>query len=230
MSLLLALLIAVALAEPSAEEAALLAPRLDDLTARLAAAEGHLAAAAAYGRALGRVHNTMAAAGHLRCSDELAPTLAWRAEVLGQAWRDALQSARADLARLERMRAAPTIAPLLDDALREQVNAVSADLSAEVVAWQSAAGWQSRHVLPWYTRCPWTAPAPRPGLPSAMPEAEGLVAIITVGEGTVCPGATPAGGAAALPSAAVCVVPAGAPCDCAPRAVLPAAVVQGSTQ
>lgn len=218
---------ALAQPDPSTE---LLAPRLSDLLSHLARAEAHLETADALGVALGRVHNTMLQEDHLRCADPAAVSLAWRAEVLGGAWRDALQSARAEADRLTRMRDAATVAPLLDVARHEEMNAVNARLGAAVRAWRTAAGWQAKHVLSWYRRCPWEAPTAQPGLPAAIPRAEGesdrIAVIVLSGGGVLCPDQRRLGGVGAvvLDGEAACLSKTDA-CGCVPAEVLPGAIL-----
>ena len=158
---------AVARAESPAAE--LLAPQRADLLAHLTAAEDHLRDAEALGAALGRIHNHLAQADRLRCEAPDAPSLAWRTELLGQAWRDALQSARAESTRIARMQAAPTVAPLLGAGELARIEQLQARLASGVLAWQAASGWQHVYVQPWARRCPWTTPEARPGLTSSAP-------------------------------------------------------------
>ncbi|MFT4975305.1 MAG: hypothetical protein ACI8S6_001192 [Myxococcota bacterium] len=206
----------------------LLAPRLEDLLTDLRSAEARLEVAAALGAALGRVHNTMVKEDHLRCDDPVAPSMGWRAEALGEAWRDELQALRASSDRLNRMRDAATVAPLVEVSVAERLNGVDAQLSGAVRAWRAAAGWQSRYVAPWYRRCPWQEPTPQPGLPSATPHAAGetdRIAVLTLGEGGVlCPDRRPAARAVVLDGDTACIDQSDA-CTCSPAAVLPGAIL-----
>lgn len=210
---------------------AALAPGPQELRDAGQAMEQRLDAADAIGVALSRVHGRwaereLAAPRADPCADPDAVSLAARARALGRGYRDAVQSARVGLERLERLWAAPTIVPLLDPNARDAATVVRDRVARHVESYLEAASWQGLYVEPRVRACAVTL-TPVAGLswagPTATDEELGSVAIIGIGGGTVCPTQDPADGRVVVVNGAACYGDAG--CRCAPEPVLPGAVL-----
>lgn len=212
---------------------ALIAPGPTELDEAVAEMHARVDRMDAVGDALARVQNAWGermATGTPTdpCTDPAAASLAARSRVLGDAWRDGVQSSRAQLDRLERLWAAPTVVPLLDDADHDTADAFRATVDRHVRSWSEAAAWQSRIVEPAVRKCPDLALVPVEGLPYAGAPARRddpvRVAVIAVGGGLICPAALPADGRVVVTGGTACW-DAGDACSCALEPVLPAAVL-----
>ena len=118
LSSLLALLFAVS--------PALLAPGPQELAEATSVLRRHLVEADAIARAEARIHNGLAgslALGQPLCGDDVSRSLLARSQAFGQAYRDAVQTARADAGRLRRLLAEPTLEPILRPERRAQIEA-----------------------------------------------------------------------------------------------------------
>jgi hypothetical protein len=211
---------------------ALLAPGPKELERAMTSMYEDMARTDAIGTALGGIHGgfaerLVAKQTPLPCEEREAGLLVARARALGATYRDAVQSRRADLARLERLWASPTVAPLLDD---DDLSA-AADLRLQVhrhtLAWLEMSAWQARHVEPLARRCApelsVTAGVGYAG-PVAVGETTEWTAVFGVGGGFVCPGAHPADGQVVLlPGSLACY--GTSECTCTLVPVLPAAVI-----
>jgi hypothetical protein len=167
----------------------------------------------------------------LACDDAEARSLTARSRALGAAWRDAVQSSRVQLARMESLWTSSTVAPLLDEAdLRraDEVRLAVADASRRL---GEAHAWQERVIDPAMRGCEVHLEG-APGLPSPSPQAADdrgvAVAVFALGGGLVCPVGAPADGR-------VVVVPDGQAClgtsdcfSCTPEDMLPGVVLGGA--
>jgi hypothetical protein len=187
------------------------------------------ALASAVSRIQGRwAERALRGAPPLRCDDAEARSLTARSRALGAAWRDAVQSARVQLDRLETLWTAPTVAPLLAEADLHHADELRADVILATRRLAEAQAWQNRVVDPAMKGCA-VAIEPAEGLPPTSPvaadEVGAPVAIFALGGGLVCPVGAPADGR-------VVVVPDGQAClgtadcfSCTPVDMLPAAVL-----
>ena len=216
---LLAALLATSLA-PS-----LLAPGPQELRAQMSTLRRHLEEADAVGRAEARIHNALAQGplpqgAAALCADDGSRSLLARSRVFGGAYRDLVQTARADAGRLRRLIAEPTLEPILRREQKQQADALLARVDEHVRRYREMAAWQLRYLEPALQRCkPELAAAP--GLPG---ERFARTAVSGVGGGRICPGGAPADGTVVVldePRACYGV----ADCSCAPVAVEPGAVL-----
>ncbi|MCB9742189.1 MAG: hypothetical protein H6741_18485 [Alphaproteobacteria bacterium] len=123
-----------------------LSPTPQELQAGLADLERHLTRADAVGEALSATQNAYAqrrAAGAPGgCADVEGLGIAARTEVFGAAYRDLLQSARAQSQRVHTMAEAPTVSALAEGVLAEEIATLERRLDgherrlAESIAWQ----------------------------------------------------------------------------------------------
>lgn len=223
------------LAAALAADPAALAPTPADLTAAVAALELRLAEAEAVGEAAARVQNrwiedpavTGARPTRAPCKEPADAALAANAGAWTSAYRDATQSARAALDRVEPMWTAPTVRPLLGEEDRSRAAELRAAVERHTATWLELAAWHDRVIAPTVRRCP-ALPSPAPGVPRAeIPAEDDLspgVAVIALGGGLLCPGAVPADGrAVVLADGLACV--AATTCDCVPAAQSPGAVL-----
>ena len=189
------------LAHPPVVDPRALAPDAAYFVETLEAAERSILEADALRTAVARTHNRWAqrsaALGSLPCTDAEAASLAARSQRLGQGYRDAVQSARADAARLTRALASPTLAPLATATDRRRADRVLERSRAHARDYGELSAWQAKYLENFRRKC---APPllAAPGLPSssvrAMNEAEERIAVIGIGGGRVCPLDRPADG------------------------------------
>ena len=160
------------------------------------------------------------------CTGAEAGSLVARSRAFGAVYRDAVQSSRAELDRLERIWVAPTVTPLLTVEDRAAADALRTRVATHTRAWLEMSAWQARFVEPATRKCPAQALTAHAGIPSMQPvEGTSLpVAALTVGGGYICPTQDPADGRTVwLPDGLACW--GGAECTCAPAVVLPGAVL-----
>lgn len=197
--------------------------------------------------------------GKLKAVDpcgSLRVDVAWRIEHFGAAWREAAQAAHAQAGRLQAIRTAATVAPLVDDRWAARLRGL---LDQDVIgerAFVEASVWQARFVRPQLETCPATPPpAPAvasPAVASDEPDAAGPVppngedlsfvwerghrvppvAILAIGDGYICPGAIRADDAIVLLPAeptgeARACWSASSSCGCELGAVYPGGVLSG---
>lgn len=149
--------------------------------------------------------------GKLRAVDPCASVrvdIAWRIEHFGAAWREAAQAAHAQAGRLQAIRTAATVAPLVDDRWAARLRGL---LDQDVLgerAFVEASVWQARFVRPLLETCgakPPPAPVVASDEPASVeaepPNGEDLsfvwerghhsppVAVLALGDGYICPGA-----------------------------------------
>lgn len=225
------LLLLIAGSAPAAEAVSpsrALAPSQPDFVARRQLLEQKVAGADAIGLALERIHNALArilAAPNGRiCESAEGRSLAARTRPLGVAYRDAVQSSRADAARLKSLVGAPTLSPLLQDADIKAAEQLIQKSGLHVRKYLEMLAWQQRFVDPAFDRCEVTLGTAE-GLPGVTPEGEvSPVAVIGIGEGKVCPGGFSAQGRVLLLHSAKACYGASS-CDCELRPVLPGAVL-----
>ena len=167
------------------------------------------------------------------CEDLDRVSLGWRIERFGAAWREAAQATRAAAARVQRVRVAPMVAPLLDGGWAGRLDGVLADADRRVAAWREASEWQARFVRPVLQACPVPELETAPGVVSDTLLAEEddapLVAVLARGDGHVCPGGARADDAVVLLDGGRACWSATLPCNCAPEPAAPGAVLAGPT-
>jgi hypothetical protein len=208
---------------------AALAPDIVDLDEAAASADERLARAEALITALARVHNQLGeglAAGQDPCGTPALADLWARSRALGPGVRDAAQAARAATDRVERLRVAQTVAPLLDPERQRGLDGLGARTAAAARAAVELGAWQAK-ALPPPTRCALPALAPAHGLraPSSVTEND-RIAVLVSAPGLLCgPGLQLAVGAgpATPPTAALCW--AADACGCTPITQRPGAVL-----
>jgi hypothetical protein len=223
--------------------AALLAPGPQDFATESTMLDARIEHMTAIGDALHRLHGAWAErlatqAEADPCADPAAARLVARSRAFGVAYRDAVQAARAELRRVEWLLAAPTIAPLLDDADREHAGAARATVDRHARMAEEDAAWHGRFVEG-SARCE-LALQPAAGIGYGGPVARGApapVAIFALGDGLLCTPAPTEPGAAV--DGALVEVEAGdrvhvidgpacygeRACDCVPETLLPGAVL-----
>ncbi len=155
------------------------------------------------------------------CADVERIEVGWRIERFGAAWREVAQAARAQAARLDTIRHAPTVAPLVDDWWSDTLDGLVAAARAEAAGVLEAGAWQSMFVRPVLAAC--TIP-PLRAAPGAGQAGNERVAVLGMGDGWVCPDRLRGEDAVVLVDGAACWT-AGATCACAPERVLPGAVL-----
>lgn len=153
------------------------------------------------------------------------PQDACRLRTFAEAWGRSAQSVRVRGQALERIAAAPTVVPLLDDADSARLEALSRRAADHEAAWLELVAWDSRSKLP---RCE-TPLAAAPGFPhpgvQAADDPVARVAIVATGGGWLCPEGVPADGrVVVLRGTTACVAPE-ATCGCTPQPALPGAVL-----
>jgi hypothetical protein len=166
------------------------------------------------------------------CADPERVEIGWRTERFGAAWREAAQAARAEAARLQSMRIAATVAPLVDGAWAASLDLLVAEAEHQGRAVLEASAWQVTHVRPSLAACPVAQPVTGAGVSMleapVRREAQLLVAVLAIGDGWLCDGLGPsnirAEEAVVLVDGPVCWS-ASPTCGCAPAAVAPGAVV-----
>jgi hypothetical protein len=194
-----------------------------ELHARLQRAD---AISAALARLQNRIGEAYASGQAFRpCTVPGDASLVARTRVFGAAARDAVQSARAELDRMDVVWDAPTVVPLLDDADLSRASADRAHVVRLERAYLEAAAWQEQHVER-RVDCH-VEVVPVPGLsydgPVASDDPVLPVPIYAFGGGTVCPVGEPADGRVVLTDGRACI--AEVACECSPVRVLPGAVL-----
>lgn len=171
------------------------------------------------------------AKGKPQAADPCAPArteVAWRIEHFGAAWRESAQAAHAQALRVAQVRAAATVAPLVDGRWAERLRLLLERDDLDERAFMEASAWQSKFVRPWLDTCAdRVAPPAVPVEPveqaaedgsadsyddgsASLPNGEQLpfvwergrratpVAVLATGDGYVCPGAIRADDAVVL--------------------------------
>ena len=188
-------------------------PTLAHLTQALADLEAALADAEAVVVAVARTQNALAPQLSARCQ-AAAPLLAQTQALLAAA-PSIVGALSPQVAALRQLARAPSIEPLLTPRWKRRLAGPIQRAAAAAASLQTAVLWQEA-----VAGAPCTPPLrPGPGLPGASGE---RVAVLSVGEGVICPGGLPAGGLQ-LTDGLACYSPR--LCDCALAPVLPAAVL-----
>ncbi len=168
------------------------------------------------------------------CDDHDRLSLGWRIERFGAAWREASQALRAQASRVRSLRAASTVAPLVDEARGRRIGEALSAADEQALAFLQASAWQVAYVRPVLGACPLAGEGLDRGLAVAPLPARGEaarpVAVLARGSGFVCPGAIPADDAvvlvaAELGQAARACWAADATCACEVGEVFPGAVL-----
>lgn len=163
------------------------------------------------------------------CADHDRLSLGWRVERFGAAWREAVQALRVEGGRLDALRAAPTVAPLVDAARGARIAGARARVDAQVSAFLQASAWEVAYVRPVLSACPLAGPGLSAGVASlpvpARDDPPRPVAVIGRGAGFVCPQGTPADDAVVLVNGGEACWAPDATCTCEPVAVYPGAVL-----
>ncbi len=209
--------------------AAWIAPGPQELQSETAEMNARLERAEVIQVALGRVHRAWGEAATLApvrpCEDPLASSWVARSRALGAAYRDSVQSSRAQLGRLEYLWASETVQPLLDADERAAADHFRGEVARHVRAWSEAAAWQALEIEPSARKCQHEL-VPTEGLPYTGALSASVsrgVGILGVGGGKLCPMDVPADGFVVAPDGVACW---GADtCLCTPIEVLPAAVL-----
>jgi hypothetical protein len=223
--MLIALLAAVALADPAA-----LAPGPPEMAAALSTLDERLAEANAIESATARIQNHLAevliGGTSDLCDSEAHQNLALRARLLGEAHRDAAQAATAAADRASAVLAAPTLAPLLDAADRQAFEARMAQVNRQRRVARELSAWHDRHLVHPLRACKpklVTAPGLEPPRFEAQPPGQ-AVAVVVAAPGNAC-------GVRGVVQGAVAVLPEGlgcwdvGECRCTPAPLLPGAAL-----
>lgn len=224
-------LVAAGGAPAAAMEPWALAPGPPEFRAAADELEQRVADAEAAGRTISRLHNAWVERSPLAaedpCQDRLASSIAARSRAFGDGYRDLLQAARVQVARVAALAAAPTVAAIVDGRTAARLDALSARIDRHERAYAEMVAWQYLYVAPFDRTCdPELSPAE--GLPGRAPVASDdpfvAVAIIGVGGGTVCPAFAPADGRVVIArDGRACL--GDLACACEPLPVLPGAVL-----
>jgi hypothetical protein len=217
-------------AEPS-----LLAPGPDDFARVLERTRTLADEAEAIGLALARLHNRYAelnASGKVKqpCQNAEARSILARARVLGAAHRDAVQAARAQRGRLDRVVSAPTVVPALDAIALRAADEIRARITAQERRWYELRAWHHQLLEPALKPCSAkVALEVTQGLSPPVPCGKGdvcpdAVAIIGTGGGKICPGGQRADGSTVVVKQGLACYGV-RDCACVPVPVLPAAVL-----
>lgn len=164
-----------------------------------------------------------------RCAVDQRLEPGWRAERFGAAWREAAQAVQAQAARVDGLRRAETVAPLVDAGWAARLDGLGAEAARQRRSFLESGAWQAAYVRPALAGCLAPVMAARPGV--AVPllpvigEEPPMVAVIGLGEGYVCPGAIRAEGAVALLEQPEGCWAADSGCDCLLAPVSPGAVL-----
>lgn len=211
---------------------ALATPSLSDLMTALDRQEVLLSDAIELRAAVTRVENEVG--GKLRLGIERCEaheSALMRLAVLGPAWRDAVQSARVQQARVDRLVVAPSVAPLLEQTGTTRAATYAEQVRAEAHQYRLSNEWLARDVRGRLRRC-------EPALVVGSPPFAGETTAWVVGwTGTVCT-ADGAGGLRAVrlnEPRAVRVNPPVAcwsegACDCTPETVATGAALGPPTR
>ena len=154
---------ATAAAEPSAPGAQVqvgpsrLAPTWQEFREASRRLEQLLEETGAVATALFRTQNhyveRRVADGRPRCDQAWVGEIAARARLFGHALRDAAQSCRMQMARVERLTQSPTVAPLIDARMRTRVDELLGSVDRFDTMYREAAAWQARVMEPVAHRC-----------------------------------------------------------------------------
>jgi hypothetical protein len=227
---MLALLLALA-AQPAIDPA-VFAPGLDQIRSNLTATQSLMNRCDAIGVAVTRIQNRFAekhatSAQPPSCIDLEIRSLAARSHPFGVAYRDAVQSARAQAVRLERLLRSPTVLPLLGKQDLQAAERMLKQVRDHARKYDEISSWHTMYVEPYLRRCGPTL-EPSAGVPSSALVAEGertdRAAIIAMGGGKVCPSGQPADGRVVIVEAQLACYSEHA-CECTPERVLPGAVI-----
>ena len=208
-------MVAAASVAHAEKPATLLAPAPTELVEAENELSRRVLRAEAIGRATTRLHN---AAEYLE--DPCEGDFLLRAAAFGQVWRDATQRARAQALRTRLIAEAGTLAPLMNEARLQAIDALMARAEAQGRSWLE------------FDRLQKKGPAcegqlkPSPGLDDPTPRAigeEDVPVAIWVLTGTLCPGSRDEVGVAVVDGPAC--VDLDVLCACDPKPQLPGAVV-----
>ncbi len=188
------------------------------------------------------------------CAEERLE-IGWRIERFGAAWREAAQAAHAEAGRVRTIRAAATVAPLVDTRWADRLRSLLERDESGLRAFLEASVWQAQFVRPVLAMCAARVTAPVVAKPEAAPPEDAaavelpappngealtfvwerghtreLVAALAVGDGWICPGSVRADDAVVLlvaepDGAARACWSASSSCGCAPGAVYPGGVL-----
>ncbi len=215
-------------------EPVVIAPTWTEYVDALGVLEARSADADAVATALFRVQNEIgrrrpSSRNRPPCDDEGLASLAPRAEVLGVALRDRLQAARAQARRVDRLAAAPTVAPLVDGRTGHRRAVVTDRVTSSTDMYLEAVAWHEGQVADFIRRCnPPLALAEGlavPGPSGLDPNPDGerpRVAVIALQGGRICPAGAVTSGVA-ITDGQACY--GDEDCSCEPAVVLPAAVL-----
>ena len=207
----------------------MLAPGPQELDAASSELDARVVAAQSLARAVARAQTgfaeaTLRASPTSPCDDlELVGAVA-RSRTFGIAWRDAVQSARAQRDRVVAIAAAPTVEALLDPADRAVLRDRVAEVDRLARAVTEAEAWQARVADPVVARCD-VRLVVGPGAFDRVPDAaRGPVAVVAIGDGRVCTergeAGRPADGQPMLVAdGKACWAPVGCACDPIPVGV-----------
>jgi hypothetical protein len=226
------ILVAVLLLLESARAAspADLAPGAPELLAAEARLQELLVTSDAAARATGRLQVawTVAATPPKVCDDAERLGVGWRIERFGAAWREASQAVRAEAERVRRVRAASTVAPLVDARWTTELDGLLARAEHDEHAFLEASAWEATWVRPALAACPAVPLAATDGVAMAEVAVRGepapSTAVIGMGDGWVCPGAVRGDDAVVIVAGEACWS-ASPTCGCTPVPVAPGAVL-----
>jgi hypothetical protein len=130
---------------------ALLAPRVSDLTASVERATLLLDQARVFQGRLAEGQSAFASEGCISgaCPAERSVQLIVEAQAAGHKSRDLLQAARSEVERAERLALAPTVSPLLDEARRATLTALTARMERALRSWLVRSSWYEERMAPW---------------------------------------------------------------------------------
>ena len=100
--------------------------------------------------------------------------IGWRIERFGAAWREAAQAVHAEAGRVDTMRAAATVAPLVDSVWAGRLKAALDQDALGGRAFVEASVWQARFIRPMLAECAGKTQVPLPSGADAGPQ-EGLI-------------------------------------------------------
>jgi hypothetical protein len=136
------------------------------------------------------------------CADLERLDLGWRIEHFGAAWRETAQASLAEAERLRRLRAAPTVAPLIDVRWATELDQQLKRAESQQAVFLEASRWQAAFVRPALALCPVVEPRPSAGIEVLEVAVRGdpalPVAVLALNDGYVCPGNQRAEGAVVL--------------------------------
>ncbi|MCB9795286.1 MAG: hypothetical protein H6741_21495 [Alphaproteobacteria bacterium] len=215
-----------------------LAPTPQELQSALAELERRLTWADALGEAVASLHNAYAQGGppgaKRPCEDARSAALAAAAQPFGEAYRDVLQAARAQHLRVERLLDAPTLAPLVQGQLADEIVELERRLDAQEARHAELAAWHQTSISPMLQRC-----TPELGASEGAPGDRavrvdvGPIAVLVLEGGEPYPTGQHVHGLVWLVPPEACWAPVGescAPAPVAPGAVLGPAAAQGAEE